>query len=42
MNDFDDSTADVVRSLFLDPDSAAPVESDDRRDPSSDDLLGGS
>ena len=41
MNDFADPDADVVRTIFLDPDAAAPVESDDHRNPSSDDLLGG-
>ena len=29
MNDFDDETADAVRSLYLDPDSAAPAVSAD-------------
>jgi hypothetical protein len=38
MNNFHDPSADVVRSLFLDPDAAAPEEPDD---PSSDGLLGG-
>jgi hypothetical protein len=41
MNDFADPNADVVRTIFLDPDAAAPVESDDHQNPSSDDLLGG-
>ena len=40
MNDFDDETAGAVRSLYLDPDAAAPDESDGRRDPSSLDLSG--
>jgi len=40
MNDFDDETADAVRSLYLDPDVAAPNESVDSRDPSSVDLPG--
>jgi hypothetical protein len=34
MNDFDDETAGAVRSLYLDPDAAAPDESDGRHDPS--------
>ena len=29
MNDFDDETADAVRSLYLDPDAAAPAVSAD-------------
>jgi len=40
MNDFDDETAGAVRSLYLDPDAAAPDESDGRRDLSSLDLSG--
>ena len=35
MNDFVDETADAVRSLYLDPDAAAPEVPDDRRDPAS-------